>query len=173
MCLFKQACITRATNSNSCLLEHPENGGFLPAVDRELEGSYLHYSNEGCRWVRSGKAVGSNDSSPVNGLVFRNEQGHMKKAVSASLVDGECFYTLYPSRSNVNQMPNRRGYFDDLTQYCGFSFHRTEDIDGLTERNTDTSLFDWDVYIEYLDRSNVGGLKTLTEKQLTVVGYFF
>ncbi len=97
----------------------------------------------------------------------------MKKAVSASLVDGECFYTLYPSRSNVNQLPNRKGYFEDLTQYCDFSFHRTKDIEGLIERNTDTSLFDWDVYIEYLDRSNVGGLKTLTEKQLTVVGYFF
>ena len=93
--------------------------------------------------------------------------------MSASLVDGECFYTLYPSRSNVNQLPNRRGYFEDLTQYCGFSFHRTKDIEGLTDRNTDTSLFDWDVYIEYLDRSNVGGLRTMTEKQLTVVGYFF
>ena len=123
--------------------------------------------------MRSGKAVGSNDSSPVNGLVLKNEQGHMKKAVSASLVDGECFYTLYSSRSNVNQLPNRRGYFKDLTQYCGFSFHRMKNVERLIVVDQDDSLFNWSVYTIYLDKSIIGGLKTLTEKQLTVVGCFF
>ena len=70
--------------------------------DDVLEGSYLHLCNEDTRWIRSGKAIGSDASSPVNGLVLRNKKGHKKKAVSASLVDGECFYTLYPSQANAN-----------------------------------------------------------------------
>ena len=124
--------------------------------------------------MRSGKAVGSNDLSPVNGLVFRNEQGHMKKAVSASLVDGECFYTLYPSRSNVNQLPNRRGYFEDLKLYSGFCFNRKEKTDGLTSSGKDEScLFDWSLYINCLTKTNIRGCDTLREKQLVIVGYFF
>ena len=173
LCFFKQIRNSRVINSKSCLLAHPSCSGFLRATDKELEGSYLHYSEEDYQWIRSGKAVGSDASSPINGLVFRNEHGHKKKAVTASLVDGECFYTLYPSRSNTNQLPNRRGYYEDLTQYCGFSFHRTKNVKGLIAVDEDHSLFDWSMYIKYLDKSNVGGLKTLTEKQLTVVGYSF
>ena len=174
LCFFKQnrRC-NRVLNTRSCLLEHPSRGGFLPATDITLEGSYLHYSNEEMQWIRSGKAVGSDSSSPINGLVFRNEQGHMKKAKTSTLLDGECFYTLYPSRSNATQLPNKIGHFEDLTQYCGFSFHRAHDVEGLTSTDEGKSMFDWSVYINHLDRSKLGGLKTLREKQLTVVGYFF
>ena len=72
------------------------------AEDVLLEGSFLHFCNEDARWIRIGKAVGSDASKPVNGLVLRNEKGHKKKAVSASLVDGEYFYTLYPLQANIN-----------------------------------------------------------------------
>ena len=174
LCFFKQnrRC-NRVLNSKSCLLEHPSRGGFLPATDVTLEGSYLHYSNEELQWIRSGKAVGSDSSSPINGLVYRNEQGHMKKAMVSTLLDGECFYTLYPSRLNTSQLPNKIGHFEDLTQYCGFSFRRENDLEGLTSTDEGKCMFDWSVYINHLDRSKLGGLKTLREKQLTVIGYFF
>ena len=91
--LFGQARRSPVMNPNSCLLAQPSVGGFLLAVDSALEGSYLHYSTEEDHWIRSGKAVGSDSSNPINGIVLRNEKGHLKKAKSASLVDGECFYT--------------------------------------------------------------------------------
>ena len=88
LCMYGQARKSPVMNRNSCILEHPLRGGFLPAVDRDLEGSYLHYSDEDYHWIRSGKAVGSDASSPRNGIVFRNETGHIKKAVAKYLVDG-------------------------------------------------------------------------------------
>ena len=117
--------------------------------------------------------MGSNASTPRNGIVFRNESGHIKKAATASLVDGECFYTLYPSRSNENQLPNRMGHFEDLTQYCGFCFNRSENVNSLISTVDGQSLFDWSLYIRQLERANIRGCNTLREKQLVVVGYFF
>ena len=73
LCFSNQARSSRVLNSKSRLLQYPLCGGFLPATDKILEGSYLHYSNEELRWIISGKAVGSDNSSPVNGLVYRNE----------------------------------------------------------------------------------------------------
>ena len=160
-------------NHNSCLLQQPWRSGFLPALDEELEGSYLHYSNEEGAWVRTGKAVGSDMSSPINGIVFRNKMGHSKKAATASLVDGECFYTMYPARSNSNQLPNRMGYFDDLTQYCGFSFKRSGNVEALVSTVDGECLFDWSLYIKKLETANIRGCKSMREKQLVVVGYFF
>ena len=62
------------------------------------------------------------------------------------------FYTLYPSRENPNQLPNKRGYYEDLDQYCGLSFIISEYVDGLInttplqDLGSDVSiesLFDW------------------------------
>lgn len=73
---------------------------------KALEWSYLHHSNEDCCWIQSGKADGSNASDPVNGIVLQNEKGHPVKAVSATLLEGECFYLLYLSQLNTNQLPD-------------------------------------------------------------------
>ena len=170
---FGQARTSTVMNQNSLLLEHPSRGSFVLAEDRELEGSYLHYSVEDFQWIRSGKAVGSDDSRPVNGLVRRNEEGHAKKSQTASLVSGECFYTLYPSRMNKNQLPNILGYFEDLSLYCGLSFKRSENVNGLISTVDNECLFDWSVYMTHLDKANIRGCNTLREKQLVVVGYFF
>ena len=159
------------TNPNACLLQHPSRGGWRVAEDTALEGSYLHYSTEDLKWVRSVKAVGSNESK--HGIVKRNEEGHRKKAATATLLDGECFYTLYPSESNTNQLPNRMGCFEDLIQYCGFCFNRSENVDPMISTIEGSCLFDWSMYITSLEKANIRGSSTLKEKQLTVVGYFF
>ena len=89
---------------NACLLQNPSRGEFILAEDAELEGSYLHYLTEEFKWIRIGKAVGIDESEKI--IVKRNEDGHRKKSLSALLLDSECFYTLYPSRSNVSQLPD-------------------------------------------------------------------
>ena len=148
--MYGQARKSPVMNRNSCILEHPSRGGFLPAVDRDLEGSYLHYSNEDYHWIRSGKAVGSDASSPRNGIMFRNETGHIKKAATISLVEGEWFYILYPSQLNKNQLTNQLGYFEDLTQYCGFCFNLSKYIEPLISTVPSESLSDWTLYINQL-----------------------
>ena len=46
-------------------------------------------------------------------------------------------------------------------------------MEGLTSTEDDRCIFDWLIYLNHLDRSNIRGAKTFREKQLTVVGYFF
>ena len=55
----------------------------------------------------------------MNGIVNRNEGGRKKKAATSTLLDGSCFYRLFPGRSNKNQLPDKLGYFEDLNLYCG------------------------------------------------------
>ena len=187
LCFYDQAKMSpsKATSSceNFCLLKHPANGGFVAVLDISLEGSYLYYFRNECRWIRSGKAVGSDHSQPINGLVRRDAIGHFRKASTASLaVDSECFYTLYQTRDNPIQLPNKKGYYEDVDQYCGLSFIRSKNIDGLINTTplqdirSDVpveALFDWSVYIKHLDKSNVQSVQTIKEKQLIVLGYFF
>ena len=119
-------------NSKSVILKDLSRGGFCVVTDEELEGSYLYYFKDVCMFVRSGNAVGSNNSCPVSGIVQRNENGHKKKAALSSLADGECFYTLFPAVSNPHQLPNKWGHFEDLVLYSGFCFNRKKNTGELT-----------------------------------------
>ena len=92
-------------HQNACLLKNPTQGGFVAAVNTELEDIYLHYSTKEFQWIQPG-----NDVCMVKRHVYVNQ----KKALSASLLDGEFFFTLYQSSSNTNQLPNRMGYFEEL-----------------------------------------------------------
>ena len=66
---LEQENYSRVLNQKSSILKYPSKGGFVAATDYELEGSYLHYFNDGCKFVRSGKAVGSDNLFPVSGIV--------------------------------------------------------------------------------------------------------
>ena len=144
----------------------------MVATDMRLEGSYLHYNHKDLIWIRSGKAVGSDETSVTNGLMKRNE-AHKMKAASSALFDGECLYTLYPLQNNKSQLHNKVGYFEELSLYCGFSFNRNEGVEGLVLTEYDNGLFDWTVYIRQLEKTNIRGCATLREKQLVIIGYFF
>ena len=58
---FNQARMSSVLNMKSCLLQNPSLGGFVLAVNTELEGSYLHYHDNRERLICSGKAIGSNN----------------------------------------------------------------------------------------------------------------
>ena len=150
--------------NNVCLFEHLSCGRFLCVLDCNLEGGRLHHTKTEYTWIRSGKAVGSNAFNSVNGVVLRNEKGHAKKAVTASIVNGECFYTFYPSQEDEKTLPNRMGHFEELTLYCGFYLNRSEDIECLVSTVHGPCLFDWYVYINQLERVNIRGCTTQREK---------
>ena len=67
------------------------------------------------------------------------------------------------------------GYFEDLTLYCGFSFQQdtSHSYEGLISTVEGKGLLDWSVCINQLENANLRGAKSLKDKQLTVVGYFF
>ena len=89
------------------------------------------------------------------------------------MLDGDCSYTLYPLQLNTNELVNRMEFYEDLVQYCGFCFRRTDNLEALISTVDGEGLFDWSMYINQLQRANMRGAKTICEKQLTVIGYFF
>ena len=89
------------------------------------------------------------------------------------MVDWECFYTLYPSLSNTNQLNNGMDCFEELTQYCGFCFNRAQNVEAIVSMVEGQCLFDWLLYKNQLEQTNIRGCQTMREKHLVVVGYFF
>lgn len=76
-------------------------------------------------------------------------------------------------RDNNNQLPNKIGNFEDLTQYCGFCFNRASNVSGLMSTVEGECLLDWSLYTNRLEQTNIRGCSTYREKQLVVIGYLF
>jgi len=134
----------------------------------DIEGCYLHYDRVKSKWIRSGKACGSNTSQPKRTCIYRQGE-HRKGAEGAPILD---FYSKYPTKNNKDATGIRSGYFEHLTQYCGAGFDRTQFAnDDLTKNER---IFSW-------DNNTLGKLKyfsfntctTIEEKQLHMVSYLF
>ena len=131
----------------------------------------MHYFNDGCKFVRRGKAVGSDNLFPVSGIVQQNELGHKKKAASSSLADGECFYTLFLSLANSNQ--TNVATLKTLRYIRDFSLSVKRTRSDLNRLRKENVFFDSSLYINNQTRTKIRGCSTLREKHLVVVGYFF
>ena len=83
------------------------------------------------------------------------------EALTASMLDGEGFYMLYPSKYNSTQLLNKLGHFEDMLLYCGFNFKRASHTDCLV--TIDIAYLDWLIYIKKSEKSNIEGAKTLRE----------
>ena len=57
-------------DEEKCLLRNPSKSWVLVS-DAALEGCYLYFDTDSGNWIRSGKAVGSNQSTPRAGLLNR------------------------------------------------------------------------------------------------------
>ena len=163
---------SRATE-NTCLLR-PPTGYFLVMDDAALEGCYVVHDSVEFNWIRSGKACGSNMSTPRAGLLNRwtGDRGHSMKAKTVTANDTNLFAFSYPSWSNPKILKStRRGYFEDLVLYGGMSFDRDKNTDGLIS-STD-GIFSWSTdIIEQVEKMNEGSCTTIKEKQLVIVSYF-
>ena len=157
------------------LLKHPSQGKFVEVVNPNLEGSYLHYNLIDCAWIRSGKAVGSDQSEPRASMLNRNS-GHIKRSKTSMVSDGNKMYRLYPSRSNPNKRPFQ-AHFEDLKQFVGLGFDRDRDFKNMSDSNLPENvldtLFDWDGVLDKVDAMNEGTCTTRREKQLVILGYSF
>ena len=158
-------------NENSCLLRHP-HGVFLPVAENiRLEGAYGHYFKEECEWVRAGKAAGTDTSTPPADFINRNGQ-HLTAALRSEVTAEKSFYTYFPSMRNPHNIDGiRRGYFEDLEQYSLLAFDRNGHVDELIK--VEGGIFDWGDDIQKISSLSFYGSKTLREKQLVVISYFY
>jgi len=104
-CTGRATCLLKNAMATDCFVKVKK--------DSEYEGCYLLFHTISCTWPRSGKAVG-------RPMATRNEE-HRRKALLKEAADvNSLFYRSFPDRmarliSNIT----RRGYFDELVQYCG------------------------------------------------------
>ena len=86
------------------------------------------------------------------------------------------FYSTYPHSTNTSSCDLvRRGYFDDLQQYCGVGFCRSKlNTDTMSSITDDGKIFVWSgATLKHLDDTNLNGCRHIKDKQLIMVGYFF
>ena len=105
-------------------------------TNASLEGAYLYYDKDNKKWIQSGKVVGS-DKVSSNRTFETRHQDHVK-AIKNVTMDSSRFYQLYPSRTMINDVINiteRRGYSENLVQYCAIGFDRKQQIDAIVNKN--------------------------------------
>ena len=138
----------------------------------EREGCYLYLHNDGerCQWIRSGKAVGLNQTL---------KQRHNNHKASARLRNTKdldsTFYVSYPDRTAVYSNNVRKGFFDELVPYVALGFARQSpsSLDSLYSTGTSESIFSWpDNHLKRLTAVKFKGVgdNDVKEKQLHAIG---
>ena len=156
-------------DNTSTLLTHHQgpHSRFVCVLDAmvALEGCYLHYDCERHCWVRSGLAVGSDAiQRPMNEMERANELNSKAK------ISSDRFGIFYPSKESRPNGSVRRGWFENLQQYCGIGFDRSETTSSLYA--VDDGIFYWDeASLKETNRLQAYDCETLHEKQLLMVGY--
>jgi hypothetical protein len=127
-----------------CMLCMPTTRAFF-LIDRDdgvgsLQGCYLYYDWSKFRWIRSGKTSGDGAKACFHG----RGDTHKKNARSVEEMKTHQFYAFYPAKK-VETIGKRRGYFDDLSMYCGMAFD-PKDVNGVSNLCSNgeiDSLFVW------------------------------
>jgi len=151
---------------NACLLADPSV--FKKATTptgKILEGCYLYYDQNDHKWIRSGKAVGSN-------FALRHEQ-HLKESKwKSSNSQKSEFYSSYPSRSVIlADNRARKGNFENLQQYIGVGYNKLLKKNMLKDVK-DKGIFHLDDEInKRIDALNFKGKSRLNTKQCNMIGY--
>ena len=163
---------------NCTLIAHPQENErlrFAPCEKQpfsDLEGCYLYYDQIHHKWIRSGKAVGSRSSNPRRTFGCRHQEHKKAAGEKGNMNQKSNFYSCYPDKSLTESNSRRKGYFNNLSQYCGIGFQRDGDTSGITEIEENKGIFTWsnDV-IERVNKLNLSYCKDLEEKQLVMVDF--
>jgi hypothetical protein len=89
------------------------------------------------------------------------------KNATSGKYDKNLFYSSYPSKSITSTDGiRRRGYFENLRQYCGIGFRRDGDMSILI------GIFKWgEDVVEKVNKLTLYSCNELDEKHLVMVGY--
>ena len=170
----------QSSTDSTTLVAHPGNEGCVfhdcaSAEVTDLEGCYLYYDQVKYAWIRSGKAVGSKFSNPKRSFGKRHAEHKMEASKNATncKYDKSLFYRSYPSKSIPSTDGiRRRGYFENLRQYCGIGFNREKDMSKLVDKKEGSGIFKWsEDVIQKVNKLTLYSCTELEEKQLVMVGY--
>jgi hypothetical protein len=137
-----------ATNPKKCLLRNVSSQGlsFIPLVvatsasteaARKTEGSYLYFDREEAVWIRSGKVCGRK-------FAERHKEHKKSSELKCETSRQSRFYTHYPSKTaTAATVRSRRGFFDDLSMYCGLAFDRVSPSLHFLQ-DDENGIFRWD-----------------------------
>jgi len=163
------------TTKDDTLLREPE-GYFIRAIGEaaNLQGNYLYVDIRRSRHVRAGKAVGLNRRTGDMRTFGKRDKEHLKSSLNDN--SGSCFYMSYPNRDSTVPVSDmiRRGYFQDLVQYVGLGFDRTQEgvVEKLCSPDPSKGIFHWsDSTRDLVRRTNFKDSDVLEDKQLHFVGY--
>jgi hypothetical protein len=149
-----------------CLLSNESNFHLATNSESKLEGCYLYFDRNRSVWVRSGKVT--NRSFSVR---------HEEHSKAARKEFEKQFYCWFPSKqcSSLTSNLQRRGWFENLTQYVALGINRSVG-DALllltSDRVTEQGLFHFDKETKKrIDSVKFQGNLTLQDKQMHMVAY--
>jgi hypothetical protein len=134
-----------------------------PAAEK-MEGCYLYFDGEEAVWIRSGKVCGRT-------FAERHKEHKKSSELKCETSRQSRFYTHYPSKTaTAAPVRSRRGFFDDLSMYCGLAFDRGPSLHFL--QDDENGIFRWDKdCLNSLLKVKILGTVTLNDKKLHMVAY--
>ena len=166
---LKKSVHREATSRSTCLLAHPNttmHGGIFCDAREEahqsLEGNYLYYDVVNYKWIRSGKACGTN-------ACFGNRDNQHQKCSLEPSKRTATFYKKYPDNSVETLI--QLGKFQQLEQKCGLAFRR-DDVAEIVS-TTGFIILDWDPDVMEMLQKRVNAQRSLEEVQLDMASYQF
>ena len=166
---LKKSVHQEATSRSTCLLAHPNaamHGGLFcdarEEANKSLEGNYLYYNVAYYKWIRSGKACGTN-------TCFGNRDNQHQKCSLEPSKRTETFYKKYPDNSVETLI--QLGKFQQLEQKCGLAFRRGDVAEIVT--TTGFIILDWDPDVMEMLQKRVNAQRSLEEVQLDMASYQF
>jgi hypothetical protein len=110
------------------------------------------------------------------GAVADDEYDQLGYSIDIDKTAGSFFYTAYPNHESTVQVSNviHQGHFQDLTQYVGLGFERTQEgiVEKLCSPDPSKGIFHWSKSTRHLvERTNFKDSDVFEDKQLHFVGY--
>jgi hypothetical protein len=135
------------------------------AAAKKTEGCYLYFDQEEAVWIRSGKVCGRT-------FAERHKEHKKSSELKCEMSRQSRFYTHYPSKTaTAAPVRSRRGFFDDLTVYCGLAFSRGSPSLHFLQ-DDENGIFRWDKdCLSSLLKVKIPGTVTLNDKKLHMVAY--
>jgi hypothetical protein len=132
---------------------------------RTLEGCYLYFDTEAAMWIRSGKVAGRTFGK-------RHIEHRKSSQLKCEQSPQSDFYTSYPSKTaTAASAGKRRGFFDDLTMYCGLAFSsRHPDLHYLQDNKDGIFLWDNKDCLNWMNKGSPSP-SALNDKKLHMVAY--
>jgi hypothetical protein len=133
-----------------------------------MEGCYLYHDFNNEKWIRSGKAIGSNFGT-------RHKQHQLGSKLTTVASQNSKFYTSYPSQEiSLVDEHARKGKFENLQMFVGIGYKKFLKFKLAHDFKTQGRIFYFDATInKKIEAVKFSGSDHLGPKQLHMLGYLW